>query len=303
MIERRRIVDPRDWQSWRAENINASEIAAVFGLHPYLTPLELWADKSGVDMGRNDSGPLRRGRIMEPSVAAAVALERPEWRLEKCTDYFVDKRARLGATPDFWIHGDPRGLGVLQAKTVAEGQKKKWEEDEQAPFWITLQNVQELMLTEVAFGATAALFIGYNLDVKIYETPRHAPAEKRIRDGAREFWKHIESGQQPPADLDRDAAVLAALYPHEHEGLSVDLSGDNFLPVELQRRADLKARIKADEEAVERIENDVRVKLGHAETGFAKGWRITWKAQTRKATYQPESTSRVLRVSKLKESP
>jgi putative phage-type endonuclease len=36
-----------EWHQWRAHGIGASEIAALYGKHPYMTEYQLWLQKIG----------------------------------------------------------------------------------------------------------------------------------------------------------------------------------------------------------------------------------------------------------------
>jgi predicted phage-related endonuclease len=118
-IERIEITSREQWLALRKPDVTASVVASLFGCHPYVSALKLYLAHSGVEFDEADNRVFRRGRLMEPTVALAVSEERPDWRIEKCDSYYRDPDLRLGATPDFLIHGDPRGLGVLQTKTAA----------------------------------------------------------------------------------------------------------------------------------------------------------------------------------------
>src|SRR5688572_26475772 len=87
-IERWKITDRAEWLQRRRKNINGSEVAALFGVNPFMTNLALYAEKAGLaDMAPPDSAVMRRGRIMEPAVAAGVMEEKPEWELQKAAEY------------------------------------------------------------------------------------------------------------------------------------------------------------------------------------------------------------------------
>jgi predicted phage-related endonuclease len=174
-IERRIIADREQWLAWRREDVTASAIGALFGVHPYLTKMRLYAEKRGVEFGANeDNKLLRRGRWLEPAVGAAVAELRPDWRIVPAGVYLRDPELRLGATPDFFIYDDPRGLGVLQAKTASPSAfKRDWADGAEVPMWIMLQLSVEMMLADAAFGAVAVLLVdAYGMDCKIIEFPR-----------------------------------------------------------------------------------------------------------------------------------
>jgi len=240
---------------------------------------------------------MRRGRILESAVAAAVADERPNWRIEKATDYFRDDELGLAATPDFFIHGDPRGLGVLQAKTTLPSVYDRDWIDGRPPMWITLQAATEMMLTDAKFGAVAVLVVDpFNLPCHIVEIPRHEGAENKIREGVARFWKDIEEGKEPGVDYGLDRELLAALNPNEEPDLKIDLSTDNEVMSGLRERAELKARMKLDDENCRRIETLIMAKMRDAGVALVPDFTVTWRVEERSGyTVQPK-TSRVLRI-------
>jgi predicted phage-related endonuclease len=302
-VERIPITDRQQWLAWRKFDITASTVGACFGLHPYISPLRLYVDKQGlVDLPEQaDSGPLRRGRILEASVKAAVEEQRPEWQIEKCTDYFRDDALGLAATPDFFIHGDPRGLGVLQAKTSAPSvYERDWlrgSDDPQPPMWITLQCTTEMMLTGAVFGAVACLVVDpYKLPCPIIDIPRHEAAESKIKLGVAQFWKDIEAGHEPGPDYGLDRDLLKTLMPQEDPGISVDLSQDNEVIAGLIERAEARERIKADEDKCKAIETMLMSRMGEAASAIVPDFTVTWKKQHRKGYTVAPSEPRVLLI-------
>lgn len=291
MIEKHPITDRESWLAMRKPDVTASVIGALFGAHPYETALGLFVDKSGYEMPAFDSDVLWRGLLYESAVAVAAGQKHPEWKITKANEYLRDPDARIGATPDFWIEGDPRGRGVLQAKTVAPREFKANWTDDQPPFWISLQTITEMMLGEVSWGVVAALVVDpYRPFVQLYEVPRHPGAETRLRTAVAQFWQDVKDGREPNPDYGRDSDLLAALYPSEVPLKAVDLAGDNLLPEILAERADLKKRMKVDEARCKEIETEVKFKLGDAEMGTLLNWQITWKLQHRKG-YHVDATS------------
>src|SRR5512146_346599 len=100
MIERIPITSRDQWLGLRKKDVTASAEPAIHGLHPYVSALRLYIEKQGlVELpDKPDGGPLRRGRILESAVAAAVAEQKPDWRIEKANEYFRDPDLRLGCT-------------------------------------------------------------------------------------------------------------------------------------------------------------------------------------------------------------
>jgi predicted phage-related endonuclease len=236
---------------------------------------------------------------LEPAVATAVEEERPDWKLRAPKVYLRDPDLRLGATPDFYIDGDPRGLGVLQCKTVAPSvYARDWLGGSEIPFWITLQTLTEMMLADAAFGVVAALLVDpHSMEVAILDVPRHPPSEEKIRERVRNFWQHVAVGNEPDPDYDRDTEVIKALVPRETPGKQIDFRGNNELIEMLEQRADLKQRINQADAACEAIENRIKHLMQDAEIGNGLAdWRISYKVEHRNAYTVPAKDPRVLRI-------
>jgi predicted phage-related endonuclease len=299
MYQRWTITSEKEWleKKKNGKYVTASNIGGLFNRHPYTSALRLYMEKSGIDLPPPASPVLRRGRILEPSVAAAVAEQRPEWRLEKCNAFYFDDEIGIGATPDFLIHGDPRGLGVLQTKTVKPFIfRRDWTATD-PPFWIVLQTLTECMATGAAFGAVGALVVDPDeLPCPIYDVPRHPGSEKRIVDAVVRFWKDVREGREPDANYAQDRSIMELLAPKEAAGTTVDLSADNEVISGLIERADLKKRIKKDEARCEEIEALVMDRMRDAAIAQVPDFGVTWKT-THFQTYTVAARDkRVLRI-------
>ena len=299
MIERRPIIDREEWLAWRRQDVTASTVGALFGVHPYTTALRLYAEKRGVEFLNEDNKVMRRGRWLEPAVGKAVSELRPEWKLEAPNIYLRDPEIRLGCTPDFLIHDVARGLGVLQCKTVAPSvYARDWLDGTEIPFWITLQALTEMMLAKASFGAVAVLLVDpHNMDVAILDVPRHPSSEDRIAKTVKNFWIAVQKGIEPDPDFARDADVIKVLVPREIPGKTIDLAGNNRLRAMLEQRAALMATMKEADDACSAIETEIKFLMGDAEIANGlNGWRITYKVEHRTGYTVAPKDPRVLRI-------
>jgi hypothetical protein len=258
----------------------------------------VFMSKSGVELPAPTSSVLRRGRLLEPAVAAAVAEEHPEWRLENATISITTTTSQIGGTPDFLIHNDPRGLGVLQTKTAAPSVYQRDWTDTDVPLWIMLQALVEAMLVDAKFAVVACLVIDpFDLLCSIYNVPRHSGSEYRIIEAVTTFWADVAAGREPGADYNQDRDVLALLARKESPEKTIDLSGDNEVIAGLHERGDLMKRIKRDKERCNTIEALIMDRMRDAAVvtnvpDFSVSWRTTdVKGYTVKAR-----SSRVLRI-------
>jgi predicted phage-related endonuclease len=298
-IERHKIIDREQWLHLRKQDVTASVIGALFSVHPYMTALKLYMMHSGVEFPEEENAAMRRGRLLEPSVALAAAGERPDWQISKANEYFRDPDQRLGATPDFFIDGDPRGPGVLQAKTAGpHAWEHYWENGNRVPFYIELQCLTEMMLTDAAFGAVAALRVdAFDLACAITVIPRQAVAESKIKDAVEKFWEDVAAGREPSPDYNKDAELLKVIAPREVKDKIIDVSGDNELPLLLTQREMLMEEIAAFETRKTTIETEIKFKMRDAERAIGiPDWAITWKTHHVHEFVVPAKDQRPLRI-------
>lgn len=304
MIERITIASREQWLALRKRDVTASVVGALAGVHPYTSKLRLFKEKTGLDLDKETNVRMRRGSRLERAVAEEVQEKRPDWKISPAGVYLRDPAIRIGATPDFFIDGDPRGRGVLQTKVSTIGAfKSGWQQDGETrpPFWIRLQTLTEMMLSEVSWGVVAVYIDHpFNDDCHIFEIERHAAAEARIRADVVQFWDDVAWGIEPDVDPARDAELIAALFPKSEPFKTVDLSGDNYLPTLLAERAEIKERIKTDEARCKEIETEVRAKMRDAEVAVVNGFHITNKTQERDEHIVRASRFRKLSITDLR---
>ena len=287
------------WLDLRKPDVTASTIGALFNCHPYNTALKLYAEKRGTEFITEDNKVMRRGRWLEPAVKKAVEELRPDWKLVEPNEYLRCPDLKLGATPDFYIMGDQRGKGILQAKSVAPSvYARDWNDGAEVPLWIILQAVTEAMLADADFVVVAALLVdAHNMDCAIHEMPRNPAAEDKIKKAVAMFWQNIDLGIEPDPDFVRDADTIKAMWRSESDATEIDLSGNNRIPALLEQRAILKEQIKANDANVEAIDAEIKFEMKDAAvaTGI-NGWRVTYKTSHVKEYVVKARDQRTLRV-------
>jgi len=287
--EVREIVSTGAWLDWRKSDITASRLPALFGLNPYLNLAQL-ADimRGSTSTGTSsvpDSPAMRRGRILEPAVAAALAEERPDLPpLVKATTYHRVPEWRLGATPDYFAEPD----GLIQCKTVSPEQWARWHG--KIPLAYKLQTLCELMVTGRAWGLLAVLEVSPSYPLHVAAVPRHEKAERSILNAVAAWWRAFDAGEiagtAPSAELEADL----------DDGSFVDLSKDNALPALLDERASLKATTSDAEKRLKEIDYEIKNRMGRASRAWLPGWDLSFATQHRREVLLPARDIRVLRV-------
>lgn len=273
MIEKRFIKDRDEWLSWRREDVTASDVGALLGIHDYKTPLHVYAEKSGNmgDQPMNDA--MERGILMEPAVALAVQRRHPKWEIVTPNYYLRDAERHIGCTPDR-ITAD--GKINIQLKTVG---RRKWLSDWQdgPPFSYQLQTLCEAMLQGAESSLLAILITSEStLQYEEYEVPRNAEAEQRIYNAVKEFWHDIDVGFMPEPDYEKDGAVIKALW-QPIEGTNADWSGNNHLHELCVRYESARFDEKEAAGRKETVKNEIIHKLNGFEAVKCNEFKISRK--------------------------
>lgn len=281
--EVREIASRAEWLTWRQSDMTASRVPALFGEHKFLTLDGIAAELRG-GSAHGDNPAMRAGRILEPAVAAAIAEEKPEWRITKATAYYRLPDHRLGATPDYFLDDD----GLIQVKTVSPQEWENWRG--RAPLGYILQTLTELLVTGMERGILAVMVRSPSFPLHLFDVPRHAAAERRILEAVAQFWRDYDRGLPHTADTSEDLAEWL------DDGSYRDLSASNELPELLDERERLKAEASVAEKRLKEIDYTIKNCIGPARTAWLPGWSLSFATQHRKESVIPASDFRVLRV-------
>lgn len=295
-FEKIEIESREQWLKLREQDVTASVIGALLGVHEYETAYSLYQKKAGlVPANGPDTAVLKRGRLMEPVALRLIQEQRPEWSCVAPNAYFREPAVRLGATPDLIAFDAERRRGVIQIKTVAANVISKWRDYESSefrpPLWIAVQAIVEAYLTESDWAAVAALVVGHSLDLTIVPVPIHAGIIEKARYATLEFWQRIADGNPPPPHYGRDGEAIAKLWVgKENKDEEIDLTSDNVLPMLCAEHAEISKRIAIDEKRHKEIKAEILAKMGTAAVARFQGGRITAKTIHRKA-YEVKASS------------
>lgn len=289
------VITPKDRQAWlraRGKDVTASVVGALFGVHDFTSPYELWAVKTGrVPREDQETDAMRRGRLLEPVAVQILREDHPDWQIEYSTaeqTYYRDPALRLGATPDVIVNCPRRGKGIVQIKSVEQGvYRRKWLDEDgnaEAPLWIALQAILEAHLTGATWAAVCPLVIGFGVEAPMIEIPLdHMPAIiDQMAEKSAEFWAMVAEDREPPVDYERDAALIDALYSIGDAREEVALIGEADIEVAIAGAIKAKDDALRAEAARIRYEAEIKAAMGSAEIAHLTGGRrITWKTHRR----------------------
>jgi len=210
----------------RRNFVGASEVSALFGVHPQITLFELWHRKAG-NLEEPDLSDVERifwGQTLEPAIAKGIA-EQENWKIRNVRRYITHPTiGGMGASLDFEVLKDKHGSGVLEIKNVDRLIYRNWPEGE-APLYFQLQVQHQLSVSRKAWGAVGAL-VGGNEPV-VFKMDRHEGAIKKIEQAVEAFWLSIKEGQEPSPDFSQDQDAIGELYGSSTPGKFLDMTGED----------------------------------------------------------------------------
>lgn len=305
MIERKAIESHDGWLNDRKQFVTASAAGSLLGIHPYVTAYGLYLAKKGlISDDMEDTPVLRRGRLLEPVAVQMLREDKPQWTVEEYPVgyFYYDNETRIGATPDVFVTDESGRRGVVQVKSVEAGIfRRDWKSEHgviEPPLWIVVQAILEAKMTGREFAAVAPMVVGFGIEMPVIEIPVHDGVYTRIVSEVDGFWKRIAEGRQYDPDYARDGSLIAQLYPQDN-GVEIDLSGDNEVPMFVDQLEAARGAKKIAETEEKKAKTALADKIGEASIALlSDGRRISHKTQNRAGYFVNETSFRVLRVLK-----
>jgi putative phage-type endonuclease len=260
----------------RQKFIGGSDVAAILGLSPWKTPLQLWQDKTQPAMPENvDPAKAKifaRGHRMEPYVVDLLSAE-SGLKIARRNARYVDPEFSFLAAE---IDAEAETGENIEIKTVSPFKAADWGElgTDSIPVYYTAQAQHGMMIK----GASVCVFgvlIGGD-DFRIYRVERDELVIAAIRAAEVKFWReHVETLQPPPP---MDAEDVARLFPRDI-GTAVEADTNALIAVNELRELNVEAgeierRIDGCKESIKRAMGDAaRLTLNGKDLA-------TWKSQS-----------------------
>lgn len=263
--------------------IGGSDIAAILGLSPWCTPLQLWLEKTGrSERTQEETAPIHWGVVLEDVIAReyanlqGVRVRRVPYTIRDPVEPWV-----IGNIDRVVARGVPRwdGTGlrgverILEIKTAGPHALHEWGPSGSAdiPLHYHMQVIWYMGLTHVHQAEVVALLGGQDLRTYPIEFDRDLYEEIRAR--AREFWRLVETDTPPPPQTEQDARLL---YPRHQPDKVVE--ADDALVELIDRLAMVQAERKVLEDEAQSIRAQILAAMGNAEAIMRQGKVLaTWK--------------------------
>lgn len=274
-----------DWHAVRQTGIGGSDIAAICGLNPYTSPLEVWLKKTGGTVPAREDAVLSEaalmGHLLEPIIASRFTditglpahdnpgtLRHPEipWALVN-----LDRSTEENGT-----------TGALELKSRSSYALQEWQAD--VPVDVQVQVQWQLLVTGWEFVYVACLIGGQRTIVHRVERDQQLIDDLLTIGG--EFWDWVASRRRPPIDGSHATGqFLDRLHATPTDEVVVADAAE--VDAWLGQRAHAKEQIAAAAIALQDAENHLKAIAGDATDVHVRGelaytWRprrgqVSWK--------------------------
>ena len=276
----------QDFSLDRSKYLGGSDIGAILGLSRFRSPLEVWMEKTGKEVKKLDSLPLRFGSFAESFVASEYSRSTGFDLIHDESIYVHPEHSYVSAHIDRFVleNGSSSPSRILECKTANPFSAGDWGEvgSDEVPMSYLCQCIWYMAITDLNRIDLAVLF--GNADFRIYEISRDLELESTILQKASFFWNtYVLHDVPPPATSEEDCQTL---FSKGDPTKSVEAHSETL---ELRKRlALLNNEIDTREDEISAIKQNIMTLMGEAETLTYQGKVIaTWKAP--KPSYRLDS--------------
>jgi putative phage-type endonuclease len=267
----------QDFSVDRTKYIGGSDIGAILGLSRFKTPLEVWMEKTGKEVKKVDSLPLRFGSFAESFVASEYSRSTGFELLHDESAHIHSSYSYMSAHIDRFVINDNSSAPtrILECKTANPFLSGEWGEQrsDEVPMSYLCQCVWYMAITGIDKTDLAVLF--GNSDFRIYEIARDKALEAIVIEKAITFWNDYVLKDLPPPAV--SIAGCQSLFSKGNPDKSIEATLEML---ELTKRLHLiNSEIEVREEEVLSIKQTIMSQMGEAELLTYQGKTLaTWKA-------------------------
>ena len=184
-----------EWLAARMNFVTATEVAALFGLNKYTSPLQLQKDKLMPKEAINNQY-IRMGKILEDAVLKAfdvdLGIKAQPIHSNKVVIYNL-KDVKLSATPDgVFEHGDKKGL--VECKSTSIKNFMTWEIE--PPISYVLQCHAQLLCTGEEHNLLGCLATSAPMDFTAYHIKRDDEVNSLLIEEVNRFWECMHNEER-----------------------------------------------------------------------------------------------------------
>lgn len=258
----------------RATYLGGSDVAAILGISPWRTPLDVYLDKVEGSKPITDPAKLKileRGKRLEPYVLDMLCMEKGIELVGRNNRYTDDVHHFLAAEIDAET-SDGRNV---EAKTTADFYSRAaWgdEHTDEIPVYYTAQCMHGMMI-KPAPSTLLPVMLGID-DFRVYEVHRDDELIENIRAKEVEFWDRVQRRDPPPATKVSD---IMRLFERD-QGSAIEV-GEEWVDLAKKLKF-MKSKLKLMKSDADDLAAQLKLVFGGHQIITHKGRPLaSWKSQ------------------------
>jgi len=276
--------DRAAWLERRRYGIGSSECAAILGVNPWATAIDVWRSKVEEPAEDKPSRAMQAGTELERLALewAAEELGQEVTRHDQTVSLEHPRHPAMRATPD----GYAADGWIVEAKVTGD---PPWDE---VPIHYLVQVQHQLAVTGLP-GAYVAQVSRGRLDVTMHRVERHEGLIRRLEIEIPEWWERHVVGGEPPAP--QTAREVVMLHPQPEGVIRLGLDGLGIV----EERERVSAEIRELESRKHELTDMLARTIGAAEVAvLPDGRAVTYRATKASEYTVKREAGRSLRVTK-----
>ena len=289
--------DEDSWLTERAKMLTASDVPAMLGLSPWMSPFSLAMAKLGLRDRVVETFAMRTGKVLEPVVADQYHLQ-TGYPLEDLGRHTIIRCAAhpwLGASLDRLVTFPDGSLGVVEIKTTTDYEATGEGSVKRRMYEVQLQT--QLLCAGLTRGVLVVA-IG-NRELWVNEYAPHAKLQSVILERGKAFMDGLGTGELP-SPTHQDASFVREMFPDDDSGATLNLGEEHA--VWADAIADANERMRAAKAAADEAKAKLAWAMGSSPLAMLPdGREIKFKSVTRKGYTVAESAHKEMRIVNVKE--
>ena len=260
-----------EWLEYRKQGIGGSDAAAILGINPWKTPMDVWLEKTGeFEDEPRDNEKMYWGNVLEDVVAKEFSI-RTGLRVRRRNAILKHKKHNfMIANVDRLVIGHKAGL---ECKTTGQYSADDWAMG--VPEFYQAQVQHYMAVTGYTTWYVAVLIGGQ--EFRFFKLTKDNQFIKELIEAEHDFWKKVEDRTPPPIDGTKASCeLIKRLYPKSEKDKEIQLPYEAYQLIQQHEQASVsvkRAQLLKDEAA-----NKLKEMLGTAEKGFIHDRQVSWSS-------------------------
>nr|WP_325239568.1 YqaJ viral recombinase family protein [uncultured Oscillibacter sp.] len=202
-----------DWLAYRRMGIGGSDAAAVLGISPFRTAMDLYYDKRNLPIPNDDDGnwvAMEVGTLLEDLVARIFAQKTGLKVYQRKSMFQHPYHPWMLADLDYLVEMPDGSTAILECKTTNYNARNKWEYDGKpiVPVYYESQGRHYMAVMNLNRVYFCCLFGNNEDEVIIRHIDRDMAYESELIALEEDFWTNNVQAQVPPPYFEDDGKLI-----------------------------------------------------------------------------------------------